>query len=64
MDWDPPKTPSVRTITLGEDLSNMSVGELAERIVQLHSEISRAEAVATQKKQHASAADQLFGKPG
>jgi uncharacterized small protein (DUF1192 family) len=64
MDWDPPKAKSATTLTLGEDLSNLSIAELAERVSLLHAEIARTEAVAAHKKQHSSAAEQLFGKRG
>ncbi len=62
MDWDPPKTKSAKIITLGEDLSNLSVTELAERAAQLQIEAARTEAIAAQKRQHSSAAEELFGK--
>jgi uncharacterized small protein (DUF1192 family) len=62
MDWDEPKKPAVTTITLGEDLSKLSVGELSARIDALQAEITRADAARTAKKQHASAAEALFGK--
>ena len=62
MDWDPPKTKSAKIITLGEDLSNLSVAELTERAAQLQAEAARTEAIAAQKKRHSSAAEELFGK--
>jgi uncharacterized small protein (DUF1192 family) len=62
VDWDEPKKPSAVTITLGEDLSKLSVGELTARADQLKAEIARIEAAATAKRGHAAAAEALFGK--
>ncbi len=62
MEWDEPKAPSGRTVTLGEDLSDISVRELEDRITRLRDEITRVEAVLAAKKQHSAAAAQLFGK--
>ena len=41
MDWDEPKTKSPKIITLGEDLSKVSLSELAERVAALQAEIAR-----------------------
>jgi uncharacterized small protein (DUF1192 family) len=62
MDWDEPKTKPGRTLTLGEDLSNLSILELEARIADFKAEIARAEAVMSAKKKHSAAADELFGK--
>ena len=62
MDWDEPKTKSPKIITLGEDLSKVSLSELAERVAALQAEIARVEALAAAKRQHTAAADALFGK--
>jgi uncharacterized small protein (DUF1192 family) len=63
MEWDDLKTPSAKTITLGEDLSKLSVGELTDRIEALRAEIARMEVAAEAKKKHTAAAAALFG-PG
>lgn len=62
MDWDPPK-PKSTAITVGDDISTMSVAELVERIERLKAEISRTEAMAAEKRKVNAAADALFGKP-
>jgi uncharacterized small protein (DUF1192 family) len=61
MDWDPPK-PKSTAISLGDDLSTLSVAELDERIVKLQAEIARADAAKAEKLRHNAAADALFGK--
>ncbi len=62
MEWDEPKAKPGRIVTMGEDLSNMSVGELEERVRQLREEIARAEASISAKRKHSAAAAELFGK--
>jgi uncharacterized small protein (DUF1192 family) len=61
MEWDEPKAKSPKIITLGEDLSKLSVTELTERIESLRAEIARVEAAAEGKKKHTAAAAALFG---
>lgn len=46
--------------TVGEDLSALSVDELAGRIEQLEAEITRLRQAMTAKEATRSAADQLF----
>jgi uncharacterized small protein (DUF1192 family) len=58
MDWDEPKAP--RTVTIGEDLSTLSVGELEARISALEAEVDRVRAEIKTKKARAAAADRLF----
>jgi len=58
MDWDEPKPK--RTISVGEDLSMLSVGELEARIAALEAEIERVRGEIETKKARAAAADQLF----
>ena len=60
MDWDEP-TKKPATVTVGEDLSNLAIAELGERIAALKGEIERVEAEMAKKKAQASAADELFG---
>ena len=58
--WDDDKPQPPRAITLGEDLSRISVAELDERVAALEAEITRVRAEMTRKKKHAAAADALF----
>jgi len=58
MDWDEPKPQ--RTVTIGEDLSALSVAELEARIAALETEVERVRAEIRTKKARAAAADQLF----
>jgi len=46
--------------TLGEDLSQLSVVDLEERIAALKSEIARVEAEVESRQSHRSAAEQAF----
>lgn len=48
------------THEIGQDLSLLSVEELAERVRLLHEEIKRLEADMTRKRATRSAADQFF----
>jgi uncharacterized small protein (DUF1192 family) len=57
-DDDKPKKKVVHEI--GQDLSLLSVEELAARVQLLHDEISRLEADMTQKRAKRAAADQFF----
>ena len=61
MDLEPKPKP---TISVGDDLSDASVGELAERIEALKEEIARCEQAMKTKDAARSAADAVFGKPG
>lgn len=58
VDLEPKPKP---TITVGEDLSDASVGELAERIEALREEITRCEDAIKTKDAARSAADAVFG---
>jgi uncharacterized small protein (DUF1192 family) len=61
MDDDaPPKKKSVHEI--GQDLTFLSVEELAERIAALRQEIVRLEAAAAAKRASRTVADQFFKK--
>jgi len=53
-----PKKKSVHQI--GQDLSRLSVEELAERIAALRAEIGRLESAMASKKASRAAADQFF----
>lgn len=48
------------THEIGQDLSLLSVGELAERIALLQAEIERLEAAFSSKQASRSAADRFF----
>lgn len=57
---DEPQRP--KGIILGEDLYELSVGELEERILALQEEIERTKAAKQQKAGGLAAAEALFGK--
>jgi len=57
-DDDRPKKKIVHEV--GQDLSLLSVEELAERVQLLHDEINRLEADMAQKRAKRAAADQFF----
>lgn len=50
----------IRTHQIGQDLSQLSVGELQERIVQLQAEIARLETELKSKGATKAAAEALF----
>ncbi len=56
---DEPKKPK-KLHEIGQDLSALSVGELAERVQMLKDEIGRLEAEIRSKGQVKSAAEQFF----
>lgn len=60
VDLEPKPKP---TITVGEDLSDASIGELTERIEALREEIARCEAAMKDKDAARLAADSVFGAP-
>lgn len=61
MDWDDlkPKQPA-KAVTVGEDLSAMSVAELDARVAALEAEIARVQTERRAKAARNAAADQLF----
>ena len=59
IDLEPKPKP---VITVGEDLSDISVAELEERIAALRAEIARTEEAIGAKTATRAAADALFGK--
>ncbi len=59
MDDEEPRVKKT-THQIGEDLSDISVGELEERITQLRAEIARLEAEIEAKTSSRSAADAAF----
>ena len=60
MDWDEPKPKTSKAITVGEDLTTLSVAELNERIATLAAEIERTKAELQAKQKHEAAAAALF----
>ena len=60
MDWDDLKPRPVKTTTLGEDLSTLSVSELEARLSELGREMERVRAEIATKKAHEAAASEIF----
>ena len=60
MDLDDLEPKKVKAFELGQDLSKLSVGELAELVVTLKEEIARVEAARAAKQSSRSAADAAF----
>ncbi len=60
MDWDELKPKPPKGVTLGEDLTTLSVAELQARIAALHEEIARVEAELAAKKAHEATAASIF----
>lgn len=58
MDWDEAKPGAVTAV--GDILSNLSVGELEQRIKELEREIERVRQELTRKRSHEAAAAKLF----
>ena len=60
MDWDDLKPKPKPSVTLGEDLTTLSVAELESRIAALQGEIERVKTELGAKKAHEAAAAQIF----
>jgi len=60
MDWDELKPKPPKAITVGEDLTTLSVAELEARIVTFTAEIERVKTELQAKKAHEAAAAALF----
>jgi uncharacterized small protein (DUF1192 family) len=61
MDWDEAKAKQpVKSISVGDDLSALSVVELDQRIAALEAEIGRIRTERASKLARNAAADQLF----
>ena len=60
MEIDEPQKPGIPEITVGDDLSNLSIEELRSRIETLHEEIARHEAEIAGKQSSMSAAEGFF----
>ena len=60
MDWDEIRPKPQKSLTIGEDLSTLSVAELEARIKSLEGEIERVKAELDAKRRHEAAASSLF----
>lgn len=60
MEWDEPKRPATRDITVGEPLATLSIAELEARVAALTGEIARVEKEIAAKKAHEAAAAAFF----
>ena len=60
MDWDDLKPKPALTVTVGENLQNLSIAELEQRIVALSAEVERVRQELRAKKAHEAAADAVF----
>ena len=60
MDWDDLKPKPAKGISVGEDLSTLSVAELEARIAALSGEIERVQREIDAKRAHEAAADSIF----
>jgi len=60
MDWDDIKPKPATGVTIGDNLSSLSVGELEARIKDLEKEIVRVRAELDAKRKHEDAASALF----
>jgi uncharacterized small protein (DUF1192 family) len=60
MEWDEPKRPATKDITVGEPLATLSIAELQARVVALTAEIARIETEIAAKKAHEAAAAAIF----
>ncbi len=60
MDWDEPRRPAAKAITIGESLETLSIAELDSRIATLAAEIDRVRREIETKKAHEAAAAAVF----
>jgi uncharacterized small protein (DUF1192 family) len=60
MEWDEPKRPATKDITVGEPLATLSIAELEARVAALTGEIARVETEIAAKKAHEAAAAAIF----
>jgi uncharacterized small protein (DUF1192 family) len=60
MDWDDLKPKPPKGITVGEDLTSLSLAELEARIATLQAEIERVKSELGTKKAHEAAAASVF----
>ncbi|WP_375548109.1 DUF1192 domain-containing protein [Oceanicaulis alexandrii] len=61
---DEPLTSRTEAITPGEDLSDLGVEQLTERLETLRQEMARTESAIKDKKAGLSAAEAFFSPPG
>lgn len=62
MDWDDTRQPPTLLLTVGDDLTTLSVEDLRARVAALEAEIRRTEAELASKEARRSAADAFFRK--
>ena len=60
MDWDDVRPKPKSRITLGDNLTALSVADLKHRIAACESEIDRLRAEITKRQVHEQAASQIF----
>jgi len=60
MDWDDVEPKKAPVGAIGDNLENMSVAELVQRITDLQDEVQRVEKERDRKLQLGAAADQVF----
>lgn len=60
MDFDEPRTKKSSPVTVGENLDDLSIQDLHDRLDLLHEEIDRLETEIVNKKSTKSTADSVF----
>jgi uncharacterized small protein (DUF1192 family) len=60
MDWDEAQAKGKSDVTVGENLSRMSIAELEARVATLDAEIARTRVEIEKKKAHSAAAGAIF----
>ncbi len=60
MDWDDVRNPAVKTVSVGEPLTTLSIAELEARVAALDAEIARVKTEIAAKRRQAEAANAFF----
>jgi uncharacterized small protein (DUF1192 family) len=60
MDWDEAQAKAKTEVTVGENLSRMSIAELEARVAALEAEIARTRKEIAAKKAHSASASAIF----
>lgn len=60
MDWDEAQAKGKPDVTVGENLSRLSIAELEARVTALEAEIARTRTEIAAKKAHSAAASSIF----
>jgi len=60
MDWDEAQAKGKADVTVGENLSRLSIAELEARVLALEAEIARIRGEIAAKKAHSAAANAIF----